>query len=88
MDDLIFPNRNGRYFGHDNLIKRQFLPFFDALKGVNRFNWQGLRHLPCRAGLKPASQQRRCRLSPGMHRYRSRWIDAATCSQATITGRL
>jgi integrase len=44
MDDLIFPNRNGRYFGHDNLIKRQFLPLFDALKGVNRFNWHGLRH--------------------------------------------
>ena len=44
MDDLIFPNRNGRYFGHDNLIKRQFLPLFDALKVVNRFNWHGLRH--------------------------------------------
>ena len=44
MDDLIFPNRNGRYLGHDNLIKRQFLPLFDELKGVNRFNWHGLRH--------------------------------------------
>jgi integrase len=44
MDDLIFPNRNGRYLGHDNLIKRQFLPLFDKLKGVNRFNWHGLRH--------------------------------------------
>jgi integrase len=43
MDDLIFPNRNGRYVGHDNLIKRQFLPLFDELK-VNRFNWHGLRH--------------------------------------------
>jgi integrase len=44
MDDLIFPNRKGRYLGHDNLIKRQFLPLFDELKGVNRFNWHGLRH--------------------------------------------
>ena len=43
MDDLIFPNRNGRYVGHDNLIKRQFLPLFDELK-LNRFNWHGLRH--------------------------------------------
>jgi integrase len=44
MDDLIFPNRNGRYVGHDNLIKRQFLPLFDEIKDVNRFNWHGLRH--------------------------------------------
>jgi integrase len=44
MDDLIFPNRNGHYIGHDNLIKRQFLPLFDELKGINRFNWHGLRH--------------------------------------------
>jgi integrase len=44
IDDLIFPNRNGRYLGHDNLIKRQFLPLFDELKGVDRFNWHGLRH--------------------------------------------
>ena len=44
MDDLIFPNRHGLYFGHDNLIKRQFLPLFDELEGVNRFNWHGLRH--------------------------------------------
>ena len=44
MDDLIFPNRNGRYLGHDNLIKRRFLPLFDELKGVNHFNWHGLRH--------------------------------------------
>jgi len=44
MDDLIFPNRNGRYVGHDNLIKRQFLPLFDEIKDVTRFNWHGLRH--------------------------------------------
>jgi integrase len=44
MDDLIFPNRHGRYVAHDNLIKREFLPLFDELEGVNRFNWHGLRH--------------------------------------------
>lgn len=44
MDDLIFPNWSGRYVGHDNMIKRQFLPLFNEVKGVNRFNWHGLRH--------------------------------------------
>jgi integrase len=28
-NDLIFPNRKGLHLGHDNLIKRQFLPLFD-----------------------------------------------------------
>jgi len=86
MDDLIFPNRNGRYFGHDNLIKRPAdVPrtYKVSIASIG----MGSATLPSRAGLKPASQQRRCRLSPGMHRYRSRWIDTATCSQATITGR-
>jgi integrase len=61
MDDLIFPNRYGRYIGHDNLIKRQFLPLFDELKDVNRFNWHGLRHfaVSCwiEAGLAPKTVQ-------------------------------
>ena len=39
-NDLIFPNRHGGYIGHDNLIKRQFLPLFEG----KRFNWHGLRH--------------------------------------------
>jgi integrase len=43
-DDLIFPNREGRYLGHDNLVKRRFLPLFDLLPRVARFNWHGLRH--------------------------------------------
>ncbi|MGA7610088.1 MAG: hypothetical protein WCF49_07925, partial [Xanthobacteraceae bacterium] len=30
-DDLIFPNREGQHLGHDNFIKRQFLPLFDLL---------------------------------------------------------
>jgi integrase len=41
--DLIFPNRCGRRTGHDNLVKREFLPLF-GVAGVRRFNWHGLRH--------------------------------------------
>ena len=43
-DDLIFPNRSGHYLGHDNMVKRKFLPLFDLLPLVERFNWHGLRH--------------------------------------------
>ena len=61
LDDLIFPNRHGRHLGHDNLIKRQFLPLFDELKTVKRFNWHGLRHfaVSCwiEAGLAPKTVQ-------------------------------
>jgi integrase len=39
--DLIFPNRQGGHIGHDNLVKRQFLPLFE---GAARFNWHALRH--------------------------------------------
>lgn len=35
-EDLIFPNRDGGYRGHDNLIKRQFLPLFDALEAAHK----------------------------------------------------
>jgi len=37
-DDLIFSNRRGGHIGHDNLIKRHFLPLRPG------FNWHGLRH--------------------------------------------
>lgn len=61
LDDLIFPNGHGRHLGHDNLIKRQFLPLFDELKTVERFNWHGLRHfaVSCwiEAGLAPKTVQ-------------------------------
>ena len=87
MDDLIFPNRNGRYVGHDNLIKRQFLPLFDELKASIASIGMASDTLRSRAGSKPGSQPRRCRPSPAMRRCRSRWIDTATCSRATITGR-
>jgi len=55
-DDLIFPNSEGKHIGHDNLIKRHFLPLFDKLEVghendpantpslLRRFNWHGLRH--------------------------------------------
>jgi integrase len=57
-DDLIFSNGSGGHIGHDNLIKRQFLPLF---KGVRRFNWHGLRHFAVstwiEAGLAPKTVQ-------------------------------
>jgi integrase len=53
--DLIFPNRSGGHIGHDNLIKRRFLPL------APRFNWHGLRHfaISCwiEAGLAPKTVQ-------------------------------
>jgi integrase len=72
-DDLIFANRVGGYLGHDNLVKRKFLPLFDALEAKHkedpqqypvaptRFNWHGLRHfaVSCwiEAGLAPETVQ-------------------------------
>jgi integrase len=71
--DLIFSNREGRYVGHDNLIKRHYLPLFDTLEAAHknnpkdnptppkRFNWHGLRHfaISCwiEAGLAPKTVQ-------------------------------
>jgi integrase len=60
-DDLIFANRKGNFLGHDNLVKRRFLPLFDRLPTVERFNWHGLRHfaVSCwiEAGLAPKTVQ-------------------------------
>jgi len=72
-DDLVFPNGEGNHIGHDNLIKRQFLPLFDTLQAAHRndpanipvpprrFNWHGLRHfaVSCwiEAGLAPKTIQ-------------------------------
>ena len=51
--DLIFPNSEGNHIGHDNLIKRRFLPLFETLEAAHvqdpgnnpappkRFNWHG-----------------------------------------------
>jgi integrase len=55
-DELVFPNKRGWYTGHDNMIKRKFLPLFDMLaekhradptdypEAPARFNWHALRH--------------------------------------------
>jgi integrase len=72
-DDLIFPNGEGSHIGHDNLIKRQFLPLFEKLEVAHqndpaktpvlsrRFNWHGLRHFAVsswiEAGLTPKTVQ-------------------------------
>jgi integrase len=59
-EDLIFPNRQGTHIGHDNLIKRQFLPLFEGA-AVKRFNWHALRHFAVstwiEAGLTPKTVQ-------------------------------
>lgn len=56
IDDLVFPSRRGWYCGHDNMIKRRFLPLFEKLEELHRqdprkhpeaplrFNWHALRH--------------------------------------------
>jgi integrase len=72
-DDLIFPNSEGNHIGHDNLVKRQFLPLFDKLEAAykddpanfppppRRFNWHTLRHfaVSCwiEAGFAPKTVQ-------------------------------
>jgi integrase len=72
-DDLIFPNSEGKYIGHDNLIKRRLLPLFNKLEMAHkenpetapspprRFNWHALRHfaVSCwiEAGLAPKTVQ-------------------------------
>lgn len=55
-DDLIFPNREGKHIGHDNLVKRHFRPLFDKLEAAHKddptnfpppplsFSWHALRH--------------------------------------------
>ncbi|MGW1425719.1 tyrosine-type recombinase/integrase [Bradyrhizobium manausense] len=72
-EDLVFPNRRGWYTGHDNMVKRKFLPLFDALEAKHkedpaqhsevpaRFNWHALRHFAVScwidAGLSPKTVQ-------------------------------
>jgi len=71
--DLVFPSRRGWYTGHDNMIKRKFLPLFGLLakkhqkdpaqhpEAPARFNWHALRHfaVSCwiEAGLSPKTVQ-------------------------------
>lgn len=72
-EDLVFPSRRGWYTSHDNMIKRKFLPLFDALaekhridpknyvEAPARFNWHALRHFAVsswiEAGLSPKTVQ-------------------------------
>jgi integrase len=70
-DDLIFPNREGHYKNHENLVKRYFQPLFVRLalrwqeerrnEPVETFNWHALRHfaISCRieAALPPKAVQ-------------------------------
>lgn len=64
-DDLVFPNGIGGYFNHNDMVKRKYLPLFDALakKGVKveRTNWHALRHFAIstwiEAGLAPKTVQ-------------------------------
>jgi integrase len=59
-DDLIFPNRKGRYMGHDNLVKRRYKPTLVAAEVFN-INWHSLRHYAVStwidAGLAPKTIQ-------------------------------
>ena len=71
--DLVFPSNRGGYTGHDNMIKRKFLPLFERLAEQHReapdvhpepparFNWHALRHfaVSCwiEAGLNPKTVQ-------------------------------
>jgi integrase len=73
QDDLVFPNAEGNHIGHDNVVKRRFLPLFDALEAAHkehpinvaspprRFNWHALRHfaVSCwiEAGFAPKAVQ-------------------------------
>jgi integrase len=70
--DLLFPNDQGSYTNHDNMVKRKFLPLFGLLAKKyaeerrnspppERFNWHALRHFAVScwidAGLSPKTVQ-------------------------------
>lgn len=59
-NDLIFPNKKGRFMCHDNLIKRLYKPTL-AVAGVSGINWHSLRHYAVstwiEAGLAPKTIQ-------------------------------
>lgn len=72
-DDLVFPNREGGYVDHSNMVKREFKPLFEKLAELHAanpaahpeaprsFNWHALRHfaISCwiEADLKPKTVQ-------------------------------
>jgi len=59
-DDLIFPNKKGRFMCHDNLVKRRYKPTMKSA-GVFDINWHSLRHYAVstwiEAGLAPKTIQ-------------------------------
>jgi integrase len=72
LGDLVFPNRDGSYTNHDNMVKRKFAPLFGLVAKKyqeeqrnslppERFNWHALRHfaVSCwiEADLKPKTVQ-------------------------------
>lgn len=72
-DDLLFPNAEGNHYGHDNVVKRRFIPLFERLEAAyeddpttsrkppRRFNWHSLRHFAVstwiEAGMTPKTVQ-------------------------------
>jgi len=86
-DDLIFPNRKGHHLGHDNLVKRRFLPLFNRQPTVERFNWHGLRHFAVSCWIEERLAPKTVQTFAGMPRYRSPWTATGTCSQATTTAK-
>jgi integrase len=72
-DDLLFPNEEGNYISHDNLVKRRFKPLLEKLEVAHgedparfpappsRFNWHALRHFAVsswiEAGFTPKTVQ-------------------------------
>ena len=88
QDDLIFPNRDGGYVCHDNLVKRQFLPLFEGCRGLRGLSIGTVfATLQFRAGLKPGLTRKQFRLSRAMRRCRSRWTAMGTYSRVTATSR-
>jgi integrase len=59
-NDLIFPNKKGRFMCHDNMIKRRYRPTLKAAE-VFDINWHSLRHFAVstwiEAGLTPKTIQ-------------------------------
>jgi integrase len=59
-EDLVFPNRQGGHMGHDNLVKRQFLPLLRKL-AIRRMSWHSLRHFAVSCwieqGMRPKTVQ-------------------------------
>jgi integrase len=68
-DDLVFPNRKGNYEGHDNLMKRGFLPAC-ARAGVKRVTWHTLRHFAISCWIEAGLQPRQSRPSPATAAFR------------------